>query len=253
MLLLLLLTGFCCLQITSSRAAVASLLAVLSHYSSQSRLPSNSLSHSGLSVTSPLENLSASETSASSNTESDTNATGRGSNELSNSGTDRLSTQGSSNAEAAQAAATALQNLVLNKDAQSLVVDLQGIATVAKLLSPLNWLLAARAAGDVAHIQVHKGNVADVKYADILPLMCVYCTVPCTRSLSLRLVSCVQMSKTMFAHPIVTHYFSSKLSASYATAYHCPVVYVWATEHCQSQHLYHHHQSSSKQFALYPN
>ncbi|DBA95261.1 TPA: hypothetical protein ACH3X3_013155 [Trebouxia sp. C0006] len=140
-------------QITSSRAAVASLLAVLSHYSSQSRLPSNSLSHSGLSVTSPLENLSASKTSASSNTESDTNATGRGSNELSNSGTDRLSTQGSSNAEAAQAAATALQNLVLNKDAQSLVVDLQGIATVAKLLSPLNWLLAARAAGDVAHIQ----------------------------------------------------------------------------------------------------
>jgi len=87
-----------------------------------------------------------------------TNATGRGTDELSDSGTDRLSTQGSANAEAAQAAATALQNLLLDKDAQSLVVDLQGTAIVAKLLSPQNWLLAARAAGDVAHIQVQKGN-----------------------------------------------------------------------------------------------
>ena len=150
-LLLLLLTGFCCLQITSSRAAVASLLAVLSRYSSQSRPPSSCLSHSVLSVTSPAKEESTLERSAGSNTESDFDATGRGSNELSNSGTDRLSTQGSANAEAAQAAATALQNLLLNKDAQGLVVDLQGTAVVAKLLSPQNWLLAARAAGDVAH------------------------------------------------------------------------------------------------------
>jgi len=107
-----------------------------------------------LSVTSPAKEQSASETSASTNTEPDTNATGRGSNDISNSGTDRLSTQGSANAEAAQAAATALQNLLLYKDAQSLVVDLQGIAIVAKLLSPQNWLLAARAAGDVAHVQL---------------------------------------------------------------------------------------------------
>jgi len=130
----------------------------LSRYSSQSRLPSSFLSHSGLSVTSPVRNQSALESSASSNTELNTNATGRGTDELSDSGTDRLSTQGSANAEAAQAAATALQNLLLDKDAQSLVVDLQGTAIVAKLLSPQNWLLAARAAGDVAHIQVQKGN-----------------------------------------------------------------------------------------------
>lgn len=104
-----------------------------------------------MSVTSPAKEQSASERSASSDTESNTNATGRETHGLSNSGTDRLSTQESANAEAAQAAATALQNLLLDKDAQSLVIDLQGIAIVAKLLSPLNWLLAARAAGDVAH------------------------------------------------------------------------------------------------------
>jgi hypothetical protein len=188
----------------------------LSRYSSQSRLLSSGLSHSGLSVTSPAKEQSASETSARTNTEPDTNATGRGSNDLSNSGSDRLSPQGSANAEAAPAAATALQNLLLDKNAQSLVVDLQGIAIVAKLLSPQNWLLAARAAGDVAHVQLQEDHVANVKYADILPLMCVYCMVPCTRSLSLHLVLCMHMrpvpymSKTMFAHPAVTHYFSSK-------------------------------------------
>ena len=126
----------------------------MSRYSSQSRLPSSGLSHSNLSVTSPAKEQCASESSASSNTEPDANATGRGGNELSTSGTDRLSTQESANAEAAQAAATALQNLLLDKDAQSLVVDLQGTAIVAKLLSPQNWLLAARAAGDVAAVQV---------------------------------------------------------------------------------------------------
>ena len=163
-----------------------------------------------------LSQRTVSETSASSDTESDINATGRGSHDLSNSGMDRLSSQGSANAEAAQAAATALQNLLLDKDAQSLVVDLQGIAIVAKLLSTQNWLLAARAAGDVAYVQLQKDHVADVKYADILPLMCVYCMVPCTRSLCLHLVLCMHMrpvpymSKTMFAHPAVTHYFSSK-------------------------------------------
>ena len=149
--MLLLLSGFCCSQITSSRAAVASLLAVLSRYSSQSRLPSSCLSNSGLSVTSSAEEQSASRSSASSDTELKNTAKSRGSNKLSNSGTDRLSTQGSANGEAAQAAATALQNLLLDKDAQSFLVDLPGIAIVAKLLSPQNWLLAARAAGDVAH------------------------------------------------------------------------------------------------------
>ncbi|DBA68482.1 TPA: hypothetical protein ACH3X2_013769 [Trebouxia sp. C0005] len=139
-------------QITSSRAAVASLLAVLSCYSSQNRLPGSCLSDSGMSVTSPAKEQSASERSASSDTESNTNATGRETHGLSNSGTDRLSTQESANAEAAQAAATALQNLLLDKDAQSLVIDLQGIAIVAKLLSPLNWLLAARAAGILARL-----------------------------------------------------------------------------------------------------
>lgn len=34
------------------------------------------------------------------------------------------------------------------------------------------------------------------------------------------------------------------------TACQCPVIYVWAIEHCQSQHLYHHHQSLTKQCAL---
>ncbi len=111
-----------------------------------------------MSVASSVQNQSASETSASTNTESDINATGRGSTELSNSGTDRLSTQGSANAEAAQAAATALQNLLLDKDAQSLVVDLQGTTIVAKLLTRQNWLLAARAAGDAAHILVQEGS-----------------------------------------------------------------------------------------------
>ncbi|KAL0031355.1 hypothetical protein WJX79_006151 [Trebouxia sp. C0005] len=79
-------------QITSSRAAVASLLAVLSCYSSQNRLPGSCLSDS---------------------------------------------------------------------DAQSLVIDLQGIAIVAKLLSPLNWLLAARAAGILARLaQQPTGDLA---------------------------------------------------------------------------------------------
>ncbi|KAL0026310.1 hypothetical protein WJX77_010157 [Trebouxia sp. C0004] len=139
-------------QITSSRAAVASLLAVLSRHSSQSRLLSSCLSHPGSSVTSPVKHWSALDSPASNNTQSDTNATGRGSIELSDSGTDRLSTQGRANAEAAQAAATALQNLLLDKDAQRLVVDLQGTTIVAKLLSPQNWLLAARAAGCLARL-----------------------------------------------------------------------------------------------------
>ena len=46
------------------------------------------------------------------------------------------------------AAATALQNLLLDKDAQLLVADLHGIPTVAKLLTSDNWILAARASGD---------------------------------------------------------------------------------------------------------
>ena len=34
------------------------------------------------------------------------------------------------------------------------------------------------------------------------------------------------------------------------TACQCPVIYAWAIERCQSQHLYHHHQSLTKQCAL---
>ena len=50
--------------------------------------------------------------------------------------------------DAALAAATALHNLLLDRSAQQLVCDLQGIATVSKLLVPNDWLLAARAAGE---------------------------------------------------------------------------------------------------------
>lgn len=53
-----------------------------------------------------------------------------------------------SSRDAALAAATALHNLLLDKGAQQLVCDLQGIATVTKLLVPNDWLLAARAAGE---------------------------------------------------------------------------------------------------------
>lgn len=53
-----------------------------------------------------------------------------------------------SSRNAALAAATALQNLLLDKGAQQLVCDLQGIATISKLLVPSDWLLAARAAGE---------------------------------------------------------------------------------------------------------
>ena len=54
----------------------------------------------------------------------------------------------STSRDAALAAATALHNLLLDKGAQQLVCDLQGIATVTQLLVPDDWLLAARAAGE---------------------------------------------------------------------------------------------------------
>ena len=50
--------------------------------------------------------------------------------------------------DAALAAATALHNLLLDKGAQQLVCDLQGIAIVTKLLVPNDWLLTSRAAGE---------------------------------------------------------------------------------------------------------
>ena len=50
--------------------------------------------------------------------------------------------------DAALAAATALHNLLLDKGAQQLVCDLQGIAKVTKLLVPNDWLLTARAASE---------------------------------------------------------------------------------------------------------
>ena len=57
-------------------------------------------------------------------------------------------TSSASSRDAALAAATALHNLLLDKGAQQLVCDLQGVATVTKLLVPNDWLLAARAAGE---------------------------------------------------------------------------------------------------------
>ena len=60
----------------------------------------------------------------------------------------------SASTEAALAAATALQNLLLDRAAQRLVTDMQGVATVSRLLSLANWILAARAAGMTALIMV---------------------------------------------------------------------------------------------------
>lgn len=173
------------LQITSSRAAVASLLAVLSRHTSQTSLVSSqsqppasaghpvteqsALQSSSSGSTMPLSSSSSSSSgvgtkpiSSSSSSvgtkpissSSSTSCAGKASGGVSSSDSDRLRPQGgSASAEAAQAAATALQNLVLDKGAQSLVVDLQGVATVAKLLSAANWLLAARAAGEHAVAQ----------------------------------------------------------------------------------------------------
>lgn len=153
------------MQITSSRAAVASLLAVLSRYTSQTSLVT-SQSRPPESAGRPVTEQSALQSSSSDSTKpisssssgggtkpisSSTSGAGRGSGGVSSSDSDSLRTQGgSAGAEAAQAAATALQNLVLDKGAQSLVVNLQGVAIVAKLLSAANWLLAARAAGEHA-------------------------------------------------------------------------------------------------------
>ena len=148
----------CRLQITSSRAGVASLLAILSRHSRKLGSSGPQAHQSAAPVKQPPGIQTSSAGSGGSETD-----TPRGM--PTSLGTDRLQPQGSSaSKEATMAAATALQNLLLDKDAQLLVADLQGIPTVAELLTPDNWILAARASGDpiadvAVHYQAHKGFV----------------------------------------------------------------------------------------------
>lgn len=135
-------------QVTSSKAAVAALLAVVSHFASElqlSKLPFKpdaavkSITQQPDSITdaasSPSDSISIEDAPSEKSMHT---STPLGSS---------ASTSASSR-NAALAAATALHNLLLDKGAQQLVCDLQGVATISKLLVPSDWLLAARAAGE---------------------------------------------------------------------------------------------------------
>lgn len=131
-------------QVTSSKGAVASLLAVVSRFASELQL-SKLHSKPDVSMKSAMQQpdsitdaaCSPSVSALTVNAPAEKTATSLGNSPSSS----------ASSRNAALAAATALHNLLLDKGAQQLVCDLQGIATISKLLVPSDWLLAARAAG----------------------------------------------------------------------------------------------------------
>ena len=157
--------SMCPAQVTSSKAAVASLLALLSQHAAQlpqqvslqsqvslrvaeatqehcAQLPGSKSSSSSCSTNSSHSGVSSSNSGSSNSRRSNSGSSDTRSGDRSR------GVQGSSaGREAALAAATALNNVLLDGDAQRLVCDLQGIATLSKLLLPTDWLLAARAAG----------------------------------------------------------------------------------------------------------
>lgn len=139
-------------QVTSSKAAVASLLAIISHFASELQLSNLALKADASiqsatqqpdSVTDAACSPSDSALSRNVSTEKSLHA----SSPLGSSVSSSVSSSASSRS-AALAAATALHNLLLDKGAQQLVCDLQGIGTISKLLVPSDWILAARAAGE---------------------------------------------------------------------------------------------------------
>lgn len=135
-------------QVTSSKAAVASLLAIISHFASQLQL-SNLALKADASIQSATQQpdsvtdaaCSPSDSALSRNVSAEKSL--RASSPLGSS----VSSSASSRS-AALAAATALHNLLLDKGAQQLVCDLQGIGTISKLLVQSDWILAARAGGE---------------------------------------------------------------------------------------------------------
>ena len=124
---------------------MASLLAVLSHYALELQLNSLS-SKSGCSIDVATQQHTAQQSRT--NTNADSFKPALVGNLPSGKSMHASRDQGrSASRDTALAAATALHNLLLDKGAQRLVCDLQGVATVAKLLLPTDWLLAARASG----------------------------------------------------------------------------------------------------------
>ena len=133
----------CYAQVTASKAAVASLLSVLSqHAAKQSSLQPRSI------PSAPEQNNAQQPSSSRQGSSSSSSSSSIAGSQMPGDPAPNVSVQeGSANRDAALAAATALNNLLLDKDAQRLVCDLHGIATVSKLLLQTDWILAARAAG----------------------------------------------------------------------------------------------------------
>lgn len=126
---------------------MASLLAVLSHYALELQLNSLS-SKSGCSIEVATQQHTAQQSRSNTNADSSLFKPALVGNLPSGKSMHASRDQGrSASRDTALAAATALHNLLLDKGAQRLVCDLQGVAAVAKLLLPTDWLLAARASG----------------------------------------------------------------------------------------------------------
>ena len=134
---------------TSTKSPVIELLAMLSRLSL--RMDKLSSSWHQLDVLDASARHDAPGHSASSSRQlSDTQAVRDSSSDPASGQHPLVDKDNSASIEAALAAATALQNLVLDEDAQSLVVNQQGIPIIAKLLTSACWVLSARAAGKTA-------------------------------------------------------------------------------------------------------
>ena len=138
------------MQITSSKAAIASLLAALARHTPR---PTSLLSQPSSSQAKAHHSKSSQVTDSTTHDSQLTEESTGSSASVSHSSDQQSQAKAGTasiealQAEAALASATAVQNLLLDKEAQRLVVDLRGVSLLGKLLSCPHHPLAARAAG----------------------------------------------------------------------------------------------------------